>query len=93
MLVGSSPSAAVFNTPEQARTQFSLWSVMAAPLLIGSSVLNLSSWDLETYTNVEVIAIDQDPLGYADPALLHCKLCRIFEKCASILTAALIFRL
>jgi dipeptide/tripeptide permease len=45
-------------------TQFSLWSVMAAPLLIGSSILNLTQWDLETYTNIEVISVDQDPLGY-----------------------------
>ena len=42
MLVGSNPAAAVYNTPDQARTQFSLWSVMAAPLLIGSSMLNMS---------------------------------------------------
>ena len=28
MLVGSSPGAAVHNTPDQARTQFSLWAVM-----------------------------------------------------------------
>ncbi len=64
MLVGSTPGAAVYNTPDQARTQFSLWSIMAAPLLIGSNVRNMSAWDLETYTNAEVIAIDQDPLGY-----------------------------
>jgi alpha-galactosidase len=54
MLVGSSPQAAVYNTPDQARSQFSLWSVMAAPLLIGSNILNLSAWDFETYTNREV---------------------------------------
>ena len=42
MLVGSSPQAAVHNTPDQARTQFSLWAVMAAPLLIGSNILNIS---------------------------------------------------
>lgn len=59
MLVGSSPGAAVHNTEDQARTQFSLWSVMAAPLLIGSNILNLSTFDLETYTNQEVIAVDQ----------------------------------
>jgi len=63
MLVGSSPQAAVHNTPDQARTQFSLWAVMAAPLLIGSNVLNMSTYDLQTYTNAEVIAIDQDSLG------------------------------
>ena len=38
-----------------------LWSTMAAPLEIGSNILNLSAYDLETYTNTEVIAIDQDP--------------------------------
>jgi len=63
MLVGSSTSAAVYNTPDQARTQFSMWAVMAAPLLIGSSMLNMSAWDLETYTNTEILAVDQDPLG------------------------------
>jgi len=63
MLVGSNPQAAVFVTPDQSRTQFSLWSVMAAPLLIGSNMLNMSGYDLETYTNTEIIAVDQDPLG------------------------------
>lgn len=63
MLVGSSPAAAVYNTPDQSRTQFTLWSMMAAPLLIGSNILNMSAWDYETYTNAEVIAVDQDPLG------------------------------
>ena len=36
---------------------------MSAPLLIGSNIRNLSSWDLETYSNSEVIAVDQDSLG------------------------------
>ena len=63
MLVGSSSSAAVHNSPEQARTQFSLWAAMAAPLLIGSNMLGLSAFDLETYTNSEVIAVNQDTLG------------------------------
>ena len=63
MLVGSSPGAAVYNTPDQARSQFSLWSIMSAPLLIGSPILNMSAWDLETYTNAEVIALNQDKLG------------------------------
>ncbi len=48
MLVGSNPKAAVNLTETQSRTQFSLWSVMAAPLLIGSSILDLTPYDLET---------------------------------------------
>ena len=62
MLVGSSSKTAVQMTPQQSRTQFSLWSVMAAPLLLGS-MLSMGHHDLETYTNTEVIAVDQDPLG------------------------------
>ncbi len=63
MLVGSSPAAAVSMTPAQSRTQFSLWSVMAAPLLIGSNMLNMTAFDLETYSNHEVIAVYQDSHG------------------------------
>eukprot|EP01125_Pyxidicula_operculata_P021447 TRINITY_DN8256_c0_g1_i1.p1 TRINITY_DN8256_c0_g1~~TRINITY_DN8256_c0_g1_i1.p1 ORF type:complete len:406 (-),score=65.20 TRINITY_DN8256_c0_g1_i1:56-1246(-) len=63
MLLGSTPGSAASLTPVQSRTMFSMWSVMAAPLLIGSHIQQLSSWDLQTYTNTEVIAIDQDPLG------------------------------
>ena len=33
---------------------------MAAPLLIGAHVAKLSAWDLETYSNREVIAVNQD---------------------------------
>ncbi|GHP02064.1 hypothetical protein PPROV_000082000 [Pycnococcus provasolii] len=70
MLVGSSPHAAVYNSPEQSRTQFSLWAAMSAPLLIGSNVLNMSTWDLETYTNAEMIAVNQDALG-KQAAIVH----------------------
>lgn len=63
MLVGSSAGTAARMSPAQSRTQFSVWAVMAAPLLIGTTLTQMSAWDLETYTNAEVLAIDQDPLG------------------------------
>jgi len=63
MLEGSDSAAAAHLSQAQSRTMFSLWSVMAAPLLIGSNIRALDSWDLQTYSNAEVIAIDQDPLG------------------------------
>ena len=114
MLVGSSPHAAFHVTPTHSRTQFNVYSMMAAPLLIGSAILNLSAWsgthsnsfshsgqsphsensdtrhlarhspiqpagllstplsvcycnstlrDLETYSNEEVLAVDQDSMG------------------------------
>ena len=42
MLVGSTPGSAVYNTKDQSRTQFSLWSILAAPLIIGSNMLGMS---------------------------------------------------
>ena len=50
-------------TERQSRTQFNMWAVMSSPLLISGTLINISPWDLETYTNDEVIAVDQDPLG------------------------------
>jgi alpha-galactosidase len=63
MLIGSDSSTAAHLTPNQSRTMFSLWAVMAAPLLIGSNIRNLNAWDLQTYSNSEIIAVDQDPAG------------------------------
>lgn len=53
-LIGSSEGTAVHLTQKQSRAQMSLWSTMAAPLEIGSNILNLSDYDLETYKNTEV---------------------------------------
>ncbi|MFF9144922.1 NPCBM/NEW2 domain-containing protein [Streptomyces sp. NPDC014861] len=47
----------------QYRSQFSLWSVMAAPLVIGSDLRRLDAVSAEILTNREVIAVDQDPAG------------------------------
>jgi len=63
MLIGSSAGSSFSVTPIQSRAQFSLWAVMAAPLLIGSNIRHPTPWDLETYSNTEVISVDQDPLG------------------------------
>ena len=40
-----------------------LWSVISAPLIISNNLLDASAYNLETYGNEEVIAVDQDPLG------------------------------
>lgn len=45
------------------RTHFSMWAMLASPLLTGSDVRNLDAYTLETLTNREVIAVNQDPLG------------------------------
>jgi alpha-galactosidase len=50
-------------TDTEYRSHFSLWSIMAAPLLIGSDLRGASEETFEILGNKEVIAVDQDPLG------------------------------
>jgi alpha-galactosidase len=50
-------------TDTEYRTHVSLWSEMAAPLLIGSDPRRASAATLAILKNTEVIAVDQDPLG------------------------------
>ncbi len=50
-------------TDTEYRSHFSMWSVMAAPLLIGSDLRSASAETFEILSNKEVIAVDQDPLG------------------------------
>ncbi|MFF9405388.1 NPCBM/NEW2 domain-containing protein [Streptomyces anandii] len=50
-------------TDTEYRTHFSMWSVMAAPLLIGSDLRKASQATFDVLGNKEVIAVDQDPLG------------------------------
>jgi alpha-galactosidase len=50
-------------TDTEYRSHFSLWSEMAAPLLIGSDLRTASAETMAILTNKEVIAVDQDALG------------------------------
>ncbi|MGH3705463.1 MAG: glycoside hydrolase family 27 protein [Agromyces sp.] len=50
-------------TPEQNRSHFAMWCMLAAPLFLGTSVAALSDEEVAVLTNPELIAIDQDPLG------------------------------
>jgi alpha-galactosidase len=45
------------------RSHFSLWALMAAPLMAGNDVASMSPETAAILLNKEVIAIDQDPLG------------------------------
>jgi len=45
------------------RAFFSLWCMMAAPLMAGNDLRRMSKSTIDILTNLEVIAIDQDPLG------------------------------
>ena len=45
------------------RSHFSLWAMLAAPLIAGNDLRNMTPEIRAILTNKEVIAVDQDPLG------------------------------
>lgn len=52
-------------SPDEQITQFSLWSLVAAPLIISCDLTRIDAFTLALLSNDEVIAVDQDPLGRA----------------------------
>ena len=50
-------------TDSENRAHFTLWCMMAAPLILGNDLTSMSAETLSVITNKEVIAINQDPLG------------------------------
>ena len=50
-------------TLAESRAHFSLWCLLAAPLIAGNDVRNMSKEVHDILTNKDVIAIDQDALG------------------------------
>ena len=50
-------------TTTEYRSHFSLWCLLAAPLIAGNDIRSMSPEIAEILTNKEVIAVDQDALG------------------------------
>jgi alpha-galactosidase len=50
-------------TNTEYETHFSLWCILAAPLIAGNDLRHMSNKTLSILTNKDVIAIDQDPAG------------------------------
>lgn len=50
-------------TVEEYRSHFSMWAMMAAPLITGNDLRAMSAETKSILLNEEVIAVDQDPLG------------------------------
>jgi alpha-galactosidase len=50
-------------TDTEYRTHMSLWSMLAAPLLAGNDLRDMTPAIHDILTNSEVVAVDQDPLG------------------------------
>ena len=50
-------------TPDENYTHMTLWSILAAPLIIGCDMTKMTPLTLSILGNDEVIAVDQDALG------------------------------
>ncbi|MFO7369693.1 MAG: glycoside hydrolase family 27 protein [Bacteroidales bacterium] len=50
-------------TVNQDRAHMSMWCMLAAPLMAGNDLSNMTKETIEILTNKDVIAVDQDPLG------------------------------
>jgi alpha-galactosidase len=50
-------------TDTEYRSHFSLWAIMAAPLIAGNDVRSMTAAIKDILTNADVIAVDQDPRG------------------------------
>ena len=50
-------------TDVEYQSHFSLWAIMASPLLVGTDLRKIKPDALQILLNKEVIAVDQDPLG------------------------------
>ena len=51
------------RSEDEDRAHFSLWAILAAPLLSGNDLRSMSLATRSILTNAEVIAVDQDALG------------------------------
>ncbi|MDR3360186.1 MAG: NPCBM/NEW2 domain-containing protein [Bifidobacteriaceae bacterium] len=50
-------------TLEQNKSHLAMWSMLAAPLFLGTDLSQLSAAEVAVLTNPALVAIDQDPLG------------------------------
>ncbi|MET0461738.1 MAG: glycoside hydrolase family 27 protein [Chitinophagaceae bacterium] len=50
-------------TPAEDRAHFSMWAMLAAPLIAGNDLRSMDKQTIDVLTNKEVIAINQDALG------------------------------
>jgi alpha-galactosidase len=51
--------------PNEQITHITMWSLLAAPLILGCDLTQLDAWTKALITNHDVLDVDQDPLGKA----------------------------
>ena len=77
---GSREIAGAGCTDAEYRSHFSLWCMLAAPLMIGCDVRAMDAVTHEILTNHELIALDQDPLGSQGLRVARNGQCEIWKK-------------
>ena len=50
-------------TPDEMHSHMTQWSILAAPLILGTDLTKMDSLTMSVVANHEVIAVNQDPLG------------------------------
>jgi len=66
---------------DEYRTHFGLWAMLKAPLIIGNDIRTMAadSVALQIYSNKEILAVSQDPLG-AQGRIMYSDATTILEK-------------
>ncbi len=67
-------------TDTEYRTHFSLWCLLAAPLMIGCDVRQMDPVTKEILTNRDAIALDQDSLGRQGSRVSRNGFCELWKK-------------
>jgi alpha-galactosidase len=67
-------------TDTEYRTHFGMWAIMAAPLIAGNDVRDMSKATREILLNKEIIAVDQDPLGFQGIRVWEGNGCGVYSK-------------
>ena len=63
------------QTPAQNLVQFSLYSILASPLILSGDLDMIRPADVQTFRNTAVVAVSQDPLGMQGQVLSGFPLC------------------
>jgi alpha-galactosidase len=67
-------------TEAQDRSHFSLWAMLASPLIAGNDLRSMNETTRKILTNKEIIAINQDKLGYEALRMLDTGKLNVFIK-------------
>jgi len=76
---------------EESRAHFSLWAILAAPLIAGNDLRSMHEQIAEILMNKEVIAVDQDPAGISGTRIKSDGLSEIWARPLSDGSFAVLF--